>query len=49
MLTLRKGENTMGITIGEFLEIFIGVIKMLIEIFSGLNKEDEGAETPEEV
>jgi hypothetical protein len=42
-----KGENIMGITIGEFLEIFISVIKMIMDILGGLNKEEEGTETPE--
>lgn len=37
----------MGITIGEFLEIFISVIKMIMDILGGLNKEEESTETPE--
>lgn len=38
----------MGITIGEFLEIVINIIKQLMELFSAKDEEDS-AETPEEV
>lgn len=38
----------MGITIGEFLEIFINIVMEIFKIFEGMtNKDDAEAETPE--
>ena len=36
----------MGITIGEFLEIFINIIMQIMKLFEG-NKDEGSTETPE--
>ena len=42
-----KGENIMGITIGEFLVIVISIIKKLMEYF-GAKNEGDSEETTEQ-